>query len=61
MSYAVETGELFVPGDLTVIGLLAGGGGLGEVDLVYVPEPTSALLLAVGLVIGLLHFRPSRR
>ena len=49
--------EEFVLGDLTVIGSLAGGGELGNVDLVYVPEPTSSLLLSVGLAIGLLHFR----
>jgi hypothetical protein len=41
-------------GDLTVVGALAGGGDLGELDLVYVPEPTSALLLAIG--IGLVCF-----
>jgi hypothetical protein len=45
--------EESVLGDLTVIGSLAGGGDLGNVDLVYVPEPASALLLAIGLVIGL--------
>ena len=53
--------EEFVLGDLNVIGSLAGGGDLGEVDLVYVPEPTSAVLLAVGLAIGLLHFRRTNR
>ncbi len=49
--------EEFVLGDLSVVGSLAGGGDLGDVDLIYVPEPTSAVLLAVGLAIGLLHFR----
>ena len=39
--------------DLTVVGSLAGGGDLGDVDLVYVPEPASAILLALSLVIGL--------
>ena len=53
--------EEFMLGDLSVVGSLAGGGDLGNVDLVYVPEPTSALLLAVGLVIGLLHFRRANR
>ena len=47
----------FVLGDLSVVGSLAGGGDLGNVDLVYVPEPTSVLLLSVGFAIGLLQFR----
>ena len=38
-----------VAGDLTVVGSLAGGGDLGAVDLIYVPEPASLLLLGVGL------------
>ena len=45
--------EDFVLNDLTVVGSLAGGGDLGDVDLIYVPEPASALLLAIGLLIGL--------
>ena len=48
--------EEFVLGDLTVVGSLAGGGDLGSVDLVYVPEPTSLLLLSFGFVMALLHF-----
>ena len=47
--------------DLSAVGSLAGGGDLGDVDLVYVPEPSSALLLAVGLVIGFFHFRRANR
>ena len=43
--------------DVSAVGSLAGGGDLGEVDLVYVPEPVSMLLLSVGLAIGLVHFR----
>ena len=56
---AAQTGlsEQFMLDDLTVVGSLAGGGDLGEVDLVYVPEPASALLLAIGLVVGLTRFR----
>ena len=36
--------EEFVAGDLTVVGSLAGGGDLGAVDLIYVPEPSSLVL-----------------
>lgn len=43
--------------DLTVVASLAVGGDLGEVDLVNVPEPESALLLALGLVFGLVCVR----
>ncbi len=42
--------EQFLLGDLTVVGSLAGGGGLGDVDLVYVPEPTTLVLLSLGLL-----------
>jgi hypothetical protein len=41
--------EDFVASDLTVIGSLEGGGGLGEVDLVYIPEPSTVALLVLGL------------
>jgi hypothetical protein len=36
--------------DLTVVGSLAGGGALGNVDLIYVPEPATFLLAVVSLV-----------
>ena len=51
--------EEFVADDLTVVGSLAGGGDLGPVDLVYVPEPSTVwlLLLAIG---SLLVFRHQR-
>jgi hypothetical protein len=51
--------EQFVADDLTVVGSLAGGGDLGTVDLVYVPEPSTVwlLLLAIG---SLLVFRHQR-
>ncbi len=54
--------EAAVLSDLTVVGSLAGGGDLGAVDLVYVPEPTSMLLLgsAVVCVVGTLQRRRHR-
>jgi hypothetical protein len=44
--------EQFVLGDLTVVGSLAGGGALGDVDLIYVPvpEPSSLALAALSLL-----------
>ena len=47
--------EDFVANDLTVIGSLAGGGDLGNVDLIYVPvpEPSTMVLLAVGVAVGI--------
>ena len=42
--------EQFVLSDFTVVGSLAGGGDLGNVDLIYVPEPSTLVLLAVALV-----------
>lgn len=50
----------FVANDLTVVGSLAGGGDLGDVDLIYVPEPSGLLLLALGLIAGLAGRRQSR-
>ena len=44
-------------GSATVVGSFAGGGEIGDVDLIYVPEPVSALLLAMGVVIVLAHLR----
>ena len=51
-------GQVYPPGmdladllaDFTVDGSLASGGGLGDVDLIYVPEPTSCVLLSMGLM-----------
>ncbi len=42
--------ESFLLSDLTVVGSLAGGGALGDVDLIYVPEPSSVALLMLGLL-----------
>jgi hypothetical protein len=42
--------EQFVLNDLTVVGSLAGGGDLGNVDLIYVPEPSTVALVAMGLL-----------
>ena len=45
--------ETLLLGDLTVLGSRAGGGDLGEVDLVYVPvpEPLAIALLVLGTVL----------
>jgi hypothetical protein len=44
--------------DLSAIGSLAGGGALGEVDLVYIPEPATAVLTLGGLLcLGFLRRR----
>jgi hypothetical protein len=50
--HVAQTGlsEQFLLSDLTVIGSLAGGGPLGDVDLIYVPEPTGAMLASLALV-----------
>ena len=45
--------------DLSAVGSLAGGGDLGNVDLVYIPEPAGLLMLAIGIVGGML-VRPRR-
>ena len=49
----------FVLGDLAVVGSLQGGGGLGDVDLIYVPEPATYLFALLGgsLLLGI----PRRR
>ena len=49
--------EDFVLNDLTVVGSLAGGGDLGNVDLVYVPEPSTIGLFVFGLLVGLRRLR----
>jgi hypothetical protein len=42
--------EQFLRSDLTVVGSLSGGGALGDVDLIYIPEPSAILLLCVGML-----------
>ncbi len=43
--------EAFLLNDLTVVGSLAGGGALGNVDLIYVPEPPAFVLAVMALVV----------
>jgi hypothetical protein len=52
--------EDFVANDLTVVGSLAGGGALGNVDLIYIPEPGTLVMLVLGLVAGLAVCRRAR-
>jgi hypothetical protein len=40
-----------VLGDLTVVGSLAGGGSSGNVDLIYVPEPSTIVLAVIALIV----------
>jgi hypothetical protein len=50
--------QQFVLNDLTVVGSLAGGGALGNVDLIYIPEPSTIVLVALGLAgVGLMRLR----
>ncbi len=43
-------------GHCPAIGSLFGGGDLGPVGLIHIPEPSSLLLALLGIV-GLLHWR----
>jgi hypothetical protein len=47
----------FLRSDLKVTGSLAAGGDLGNVDLVYVPEPSALALFAIGLLLSLIRLR----
>ncbi len=49
--------ESLVLSDLSVVGSLAGGGALGDVDLIYVPEPSAAILILLG-ALGVFAWRP---
>jgi hypothetical protein len=40
--------EQFLLDDLTVVGSLSGGGALGDVDLIYVPETSSVIFMLLG-------------
>ena len=53
--------EDFVLGDLTTVGSLAGGGDLGNVDLIYIPEPSTVVLLVLGLMGVVRWFGPRPR
>ena len=48
-----------VVADLTAVGSLAGGGDLGDVDLVFIPEPSSLMLILLGVIA--LQFRARQR
>ena len=52
--------EADVNADLTAVGSLAGGGDLGPVDLVYIPEPSTFVLLGLGLASVLAMLRRRR-
>jgi hypothetical protein len=52
--------EEFVRGDLSAVGSLSGGGDLGAVDLIYVPEPSAVVLLGMG-VLAMLGIARRRR
>ena len=49
--------EDFLASDLSVVGSLAGGGDLGNVDLVYVPEPSMLVLFLFGVSVMLIRRR----
>ena len=49
--------EDFLVNDLSVVGSLAGGGDLGNVDLVFIPEPSTIGMLLIGMVLGLRYFQ----
>ena len=47
--------------DLSAVGSLAGGGDLGDVDLIYLPEPTAMLLIGLGFIASLFLMRRRHR
>ena len=55
-----QLGRAEVTADLSAVGSLAGGGDLGEVDLIYVPEPSSLAIVAC-VLFALVRFRRQRQ
>jgi hypothetical protein len=53
--------QQFLLNDLTAVGSLAGGGALGNVDLIYVPEPSTMVLASFALLLLTGLSRRSRR
>ena len=49
--------EEAVSADLSAVGSLAGGGDLSEVDLVYIPEPSTMMLLGFGIASAVVLIR----
>jgi hypothetical protein len=52
--------EAFLLSDLSVDGSFPYGVGLGNVDLIYIPEPSSLTLAGVGLLVLLAYCRRRR-
>ena len=50
----------FLLNDLSVVGSLAGGGDLGHVDLLYIPEPSTSSLIALAVTLGGFAYRNFR-
>ena len=53
--------ESDVNADLTAVGSLAGGGELGAVDLVYIPEPSTLFMIVLATIGALAPVRRIRR
>ena len=54
-------GEQELASDLSAVGSIAGGGDLGDVDLVYIPEPSSLILLVLGFTMTIRSMLMLRR
>jgi hypothetical protein len=55
---ATGLSEQFLLNDLTVVGSLSGGGDLGTVDLIYVPEPANGAMALLALIATLATRQP---